>query len=208
MTLLDSLNAFRDSVTEVNTYFSLAFRQDMEERYILPKNQRDFICDSAFLRLFIGWETFLERTFIQYMLGEPSILGVVIDRYVQPIDEKHASRIIIGTQKYADWSNPEIVRRLSLLFFPAGNPFDLYISSIDSELSDLKTARNAAAHLSSTTQKQLDALGTRLLRRHCQNMIVSDLIFANNPDVAVNETILTTYLTKLDICAEGIANGR
>lgn len=207
MPLIDSLTTFRVSVAEVNSFIDLAFQQGDDGNYVLPQNQREFITDSAYLKLFIAWETFLETSFIQYMLGEPSILGNVITRYVQPQDEQHANRLLIGTQKYVDWSNPEIVKRLCNLHFASGNPFDTFISSMMSDLFDLKIIRNAAVHLSSTTQQQLDSIGARKLRRPCNNLKVSDIIFALDPDSAANETILTTYINKLDVSAEGIANG-
>lgn len=207
MPLVDTLNNFRDSVVEANGFIALAYQQDGSGNYILPQNQRDFISDSAYLKLFIAWESFLESSFIQYMLGEPSILGNTVTRYVQPVDEKHANKLIIGTLKYVDWSNPEIVKRLCNLYFTAGNPIDTYVSSMMADLFDLKIVRNAAAHLTSTTRQQLDSVGTRRLKRACTNLKVSDYIFAVDPDSSASETILTTYLNKLDITAEGIANG-
>lgn len=206
MPLVDSLNTFRASVLETNGFIALAFQQDSVGAYILPQNQRDFITDSAFLKFFIAWETFLEHSFIQYMLGEPSILGTTVVRYVQPRDEQHANKLLIGTQKYVDWSNPDIVKRLGNLFFDTANPFDTFISSMMTDLFDLKTVRNAAAHLTSTTRQQLDSVGTRRLRRPCTNLKVSDYIFAIDPDSVSSDTILTTYLNKLDVGAEGIAN--
>lgn len=207
MPLIDSLNTFRASIVEANRFISLAFQQDAGGVYILPQNQRDFITDSAYLRIFIAWESFLESSFIQYMLGEPSILGNLVVRYVQPIDEQHAHRLLIGTQKYVDWSNPDIVKRLCNLYFSPGNPFDTFISSVMTDLLDLRTVRNAAAHLTSTTRQQLDSVGTRRLKRPCVNLKVSDYVFAVNPDSAAGDTILTTYLGQLDVSAEGIANG-
>lgn len=207
MSLIDSLTTFRVSVAEVNSFIVLAFQQGGDGNYALQQNQREFITDSAYLKLFIAWETFLETSFIQYMLGEPSILGNVITRYVQPQDEQHANRLLIGTQRYVDWSNPGTVKTLSILHFASGNPFDIFVSSIMKDLSDLKTIRNAAAHLTSTTRQQLDSLGERKLKRPCNNLKVSDILFAVDPDSVANETILTTYLNKLDVSAEGIANG-
>lgn len=207
MPLIDTLSNFRVSVAEANGFIALAYQQDVTGNYVLPQNQRDFISDSAFLKLFIAWESFLEKSFIQYMLGEPSVLGHAITRYVQPLDQTHANKLIIGTQKYVDWSNPEIVKRLCNLYFVVGNPIDTFVSSMMADLFDLKTIRNAAAHLTSTTRQQLDSVGTRRLKRACTNLKVSDFIFAIDPDSPASETILTTYLNKLDITAEGIANG-
>lgn len=207
MSLINSLTTFRDSVAEANSFIALAFQQDSNGNYVLSQNEREFITDSAYIKIFIAWETFLENGFIQYMLGEPSILGNAITRYVQPLNEKHANSLLIGTQRYVDWSNPDTVKKLSILHFASGNPFDTFISSMMSDLFDLKKIRNAAVHLSSTTRQQLDSIGTRKLRRPCNNLKVSDIIFAVDPDSAANETILTTYLKKLDVSAEGIANG-
>ena len=119
---------------------------------------------------------------------------------------KEIKKIVDDNSKYVDWSNPDIVRKLCNLYFVAGNPFDTFISSILTDLFDLKTIRNASAHLSSTTRQQLDSLGTRKLKRPCANLNVSDFIFAVDPDSPTGETILTTYLNKLDISAEGIVN--
>lgn len=208
MSLNDSLTAFRSSITEANGFISLAFQQDSNGTYVLPQNQREFITDSAFLKIFIAWETFLEDCFIQYMLGEPSILGNTITRYIQPKNKDHANRLLIGTQKYVDWSNPDIVRTLCNLYFEnRNNPFDRFISSMLSDLWDLKTIRNAAAHLSSTTQPKLDSVGSRKLKRQLYNLKVSDVIFAIDPDSNPSKTFFTTYLDKLDVAAEGIANG-
>ena len=117
MSLIDSLTTFRVSVAEANSFIALAFQQDGDENYVLPQNQREFITDSAYIKIFIAWETFLENGFIQYMLGEPTILGNAITRYVQPLNEKHANSLLIGTQRYVDWSNPDTVKTLSILHF-------------------------------------------------------------------------------------------
>jgi hypothetical protein len=207
MPLLDSLTQFRASIAEANTFISIAFHRNRSRRYILSANEREFITDSAYLKIFIAWETFLESSFINYMLGDLSILGNTVTCYVQPLNIDHAHRLIIGTQRYVDWSNPDIVRRLCNLYFATGNPLDTFISSITADLFDLKTIRNAAAHLTSTTRSQLDSLGTRKLRRPCINLKVSDLIFSIDPNSATSDTILTSYLTILDVAAEGIANG-
>lgn len=207
MPLIDTLNTFRNSVADASGFIHFAFQQDSNGNYVQPQNQREFITDSAYLKMFISWETFIESSFIQYMLGEPSILGTSITRYVQPIDKEHAKNLLIGTNRYVDWANPENIKRLCKLYFASGNHFETYINSISSDLSDLRTIRNAAAHLTSTTQKPLDGVGTRMLNRQCNNLKVSDILLALDPNSNVGDTILNTYLNKLDVCAEGIAKG-
>lgn len=207
MPLIDCLNSFRNSINEARGFIAIAFQQDAHGNYLLPQNQRDFITDSAFLKIFIAWETFIESAFIKFMLGQPSINGNVTPCYVQPVDEDHAHKILIGTQKYVDWANHEVVRRLSTLYFPNGNHIYTFFCSIQLELSDLRSIRNAAAHLSSTTSKGLNSVGSRLLGSTQTNLTVSQLIFALDPVAGNGNTFLDSYLAKLDIVAEGIANG-
>ncbi|MDR3694390.1 hypothetical protein [Mucilaginibacter sp.] len=207
MPLVDTLSNYRTSVTEANGFISFAFQTNATGSHLLPPNQRNFITDSAFLKIFIAWETFIENAFINYMLGETSIQGNNVPRYVQPVDHIHAGKVLIGTQKYVDWSNPEIIKRLSNIYFGPNNIIDSYISSAMADLFDLKTIRNAAAHLTSTTQNQMVSLGNRLININNPNISVSDLIFSFDPQSSGSITILSSYLTKLDILAEGIANG-
>jgi hypothetical protein len=205
--LQDTLNAYRASVIEIRSHISLAFQLDAAGEYVLSKPQRDFITDSAFLKVYIAWETFLESAFIKYMTGLPTITGSVVTRHVTPIDTNHANDILIGVQTFVDWSRADVVLKLSSLYFVTGNPFQVYIGTVVSDLQDLKTIRNALAHLSSTTSVKLDALASRLLGRPVTSMGVSDLIFMIDPTSAGVSTIIDSYLNKLDIVAEGIANG-
>lgn len=207
MPLIDSLYKFRSSVAEAQSFVIIAFQQNATGTYILEKFQREFILDSTFLKVFIAWEGFLESCFINYLMGELSINGNVVIRYSQPTSVEHAHKMIIGTQKYFDWADPERVKQLSKLYFVIGNPLDNYISSILSDLKDLKNIRNAAAHLSSTTTAALDAIASRKLRRTVANISVSELMFSLDPTPPATSTIFDTYLSLFDIAAEGIAYG-
>lgn len=165
MAIAAALTAFRTEVTTFQGFVSKAFTQDAGGAYFLTPPERSFVVDSAFLRIFIAWEGFLEEVFVSYLLGQPSAAGKLAVRHAIPSSEQHARDILIGTQKYVDWANPEIVRRLARLYFVNGEPIEPVISSIQNDLFDLRTVRNAAAHLTSTTGKSLDALASRRLGR-------------------------------------------
>jgi hypothetical protein len=174
---------------------------------IAPSNaQRRFITEAAFLRMFIVWERFLEQSFVRYLLGDPSTTGGHVVRYMTPVDEAHAHRVVVGTLKFFDWSLPDRIRTMAGHFFKDGEPFETVLKGIHSELMDLKTMRNAAAHLSTSTSSQLDALGTRLLRQPVNQIDVYDLILATDPK-ASRITILQGFLDTLDAAAEAIARG-
>tara|TARA_A100001391_G_scaffold55448_1_gene33967 strand:+ start:5541 stop:5720 length:180 start_codon:yes stop_codon:yes gene_type:complete len=50
----------------------------------------------------------------------------------------HELKVLVGTQKYVDWPDHEIVRRLEKLCFDDGSLFSKNISSIATELADSK----------------------------------------------------------------------
>lgn len=205
--LIDSLNAYRASVIEIRGYISIAFQTDAAGAYLLHVAQRNFITESAFLKVYIAWETFLESAFVKYMLGLQTVKGTNIAKYATPVDPTHANNMLIGVQSFVDWSRADVVLKLSSLYFEVGNPFQQYMSTIVPDLQDLKTIRNSLAHLSSTTTIKLDALASRLLNKAVVNISVPDLIFSIDPTSGTGATIMDIYLTKLDIVAEGISNG-
>ncbi len=205
MSLNDTLQKYKDHIVTINSYISIAHQQNSTGNYIHNQDTIKFITTSAFLKMFIGWETLLEESFIKYMTGFPTINGRNITCYVSPIDETHAHKILIGTQKYVDWANHEIVKRLSQLYFENGDPFYAHISAINMELSDLRTIRNSTAHLSSTTQRSLDGLASRKLGRTISNIDVYDLIMAIDPStLSGSQTILQNYQDILECAAINI----
>lgn len=173
--------------------------------FILSPSEQSFVVDSSFLRIFIAWETFVETAFVSYLLGATSTAGRAAVRYSSPPSEAHARSLLIGTQKYVDWANPEIVRKLAGNHFQNGEPIGSAISSIQNDLFDLRTIRNAAAHLTATTSHPLDALASRRLQRVCTGISVSQFVLTIDSAVAGNVTVMDSYLSLLDSAAENIA---
>ena len=79
------------------------------------------------------------------------------------------------------------------------------ILSIQNDLLDLKTIRNAAAHISATTQKKLDSLASRLLSHTVVDITVESLITQLEPSTGLS--YFEYYKQKLDVVAEKIAKG-
>ncbi|MEJ6077958.1 hypothetical protein MT391_05315 [Vibrio sp. 1-Bac 57] len=207
MTLITSLVEFRQNVTKVNSYIELAYEQDSSSNNLRTGEEIEFLVTSAFLKLFIAWESFLEKSFISYLTGEESLDGNQLVRYASPVDEKHAHRILIGTQNYVAWSNNEIVNKIAGLYFENSEPYLTALNSISRDLSDLRVIRNASAHISSSTQTKLDAVASRVLGTPISNIGVSDLVTRISPEDNT-KTILQMYQLKLDISAENIAHNR
>ncbi len=131
--------------------------------------------------MFVAWESFIEASFTKFLCGEPSTTGLQIVCCATPRDLEHAQKMVIGVMKYVDWSHPEVIRKLAAIYFEDGHPFSTLISAIQSDLFDLRTIRNAAAHITSTTTHQLDALGQRKLRRPCLNIGVPAILMPWTP---------------------------
>lgn len=208
MALNQNLIDFRANITELNQHIQFAHLKYANGNYKIASNLRKFICESAFLKMFVAWETFVESSFIDYLINEESILQRRPAKWATPIDRRHANQIIIGNQKYLDWSNPEIIRTVSKIYFHQGYVFDSALSAINADLMDMKTIRNSAAHLSSTTSDKLDGLATRILGTPCNNYTAYQLLFTTDPrSGAPAQIVLERYLTLIDIAAEQIANG-
>lgn len=208
MALNQNLSDFRGNIAELKQHIQFAHSKYASGNYKVASNLRKFISESAFLKMFVAWETFVENSFVDYLINEQSILLRRPAKWATPIDRKHANQIIIGNQKYMDWSNPEIVRAISKIFFHQGYVFDIALSAINTDLMDMKTIRNSAAHLSSTTSDKLDGLASRILGTPCTNFTAYQLLFAHDPrSGTANQNVLERYLTLIDIAAEQIANG-
>lgn len=207
MSLADTLANFRVGVNQINNLISMVYEQDANGNDIFDVAKKDFVISSAFLKMFIYWEAFVEDSLAKYLIGELSTTGDQVNRFVQPNNRDHALKILIGSQKYVDWANHEIVSRLAKLYLVDGDPLASNLMSISRELSDLKTVRNAAAHLSSTTRPQLDALSTRVLGRNMVNIDVATFIMHLHP-LDPTKTVLQYYQNLLDIVAENIASNR
>ncbi len=208
MPLTRCFNDYKNHIAKVDALIAAAHATGPPSgAYVWSPDVRTFITESAFLKMFIAWEQFLETSFVLYMMGHPSGMGNIVPKFVSPTDEGHAHRILVGTRRYVDWSTPDTARKLAGSFFASGEPYETVLTLLSNDLMDLKTIRNAAAHLSSSTTQQLDALGTRKLRRPCVNVAVYDLLIAVNPDPSAGgKTILKTYQEILEAAASLIAN--
>jgi len=156
------------------------------------------------LKMFIYWEGFLESAFIQYLTGANSTNGSIVNRHANPLDEKHAHSLLIGTQKYVDWANHEIVKRLANLYLVNGEPLNTSLASLATILSELKVIRNSAAHVSSSTKTQLTGVANRVLNKNLPSITVTEFIMEMHPADST-KTVLQYYQNMLDIAAENIS---
>ncbi|MEO0021946.1 MAG: hypothetical protein ABIK48_07230 [candidate division WOR-3 bacterium] len=117
----------------------------------LPKNVVSSVYELSFLKMYLAWEWFLERTFILYMLGEKTDKGYSPNRYVNPRDEENAYDIIKGGARYPDWLSVDLVTEKAKIFFENGSPFVEALkekANINDALKQMKHIRNMIVHIS------------------------------------------------------------
>lgn len=205
MTTNEVLGKYQHLANLSMQYARDAFRQQSDGQYMYDYEQRNFIVNAAFLKFFFSWESYLEDIFKCILTGKPSIEGNIIPSLLQAQDEAHAGKIIIGVHKYFDWANHEYVIQISNILIGTPNPIHSAINSIRSDLQDMRTIRNASAHLTSTVQTPLNSLYQRLTGILKTDTIPSDILFKNEP--STRKTYWNYYKDLLDIAAENIAKG-
>jgi hypothetical protein len=202
--MLRLLTEFRDAITMSRRLIAAAHVKDTTGMFAWDEADRFVVVEAAFLKVFIAWETIQERSFLEFLMGVASANGSVMPCFVQPKDRAHAAKLLIGLGRFVDWSTPDPVRRLANNFLANGEPFESVLASIHSDLMDLKTIRNAAAHASTTTVQPLDALASRKLQRNISGISAAAFLLSTDPTSRSGSTIFEGYTSVLDAAAQRI----
>jgi hypothetical protein len=206
MTLSDTLSEFQTAAAQCDSLIANAHMNNSLGVPLFPLIDRQQITTAGFLNLFISWETFLEEALCKLMTGLPTISGSVPTRYVYPPTTELAHSLVVGVNRYFDYSNHDYVRKIASIFFEHGYPFELTLSAISQDLADMKTIRNASAHLTSSTQTPLESLAQRLFSTPQIDITLYDLLTRADPSTPGN-TIFSMYKNTLLTAAKMIANG-
>lgn len=207
MSLLDTLAIFQASAFQCDSLIANAHQANSAGIALLPSLDQRQITVAAFLNLFVSWETFLEDSLAKLMVGSPTISGVVPVRYVSPPTIDAAQRLVVGVQRYFDYGNHDNLRKLASMYFENGYPFEPHLSAISTDLKDLRTMRNASAHITTTTQTALEALAQRIFSTPRPSIDLYTLLMATDPRSAVGNTVFAESREKLLIIAGLVANG-
>jgi hypothetical protein len=207
MPLANVIQEFQNSVAQCDSLIASAHRVDQHGAFLFPTLDREQITVAAFLNIFIAWETFLERAIAELMTGQPTLGGTQPVKYVSPTTITHAKVMIVGVMKFFDFGNHEYVRKMVGIHFENGYPFEGPLTSIAADLADLRTMRNASAHISSTTQTALESLALRLFGQPQPSITVYTMITTVDPRSPGGDTVLAVYRDKLLAAAAIIAQG-
>jgi len=197
MPLANIVNAFQTDIAQCDQLIAHAHGVDAAGNPILPAIDRRQVTVAAFLNMFIAWETFLESAFAAYMTGESTTTGRIPVRHVSPPTVDAARAMVIGTQRYFDYGNHENVRKIARMFFQNGDPFEPHISGLIGDLADLRTMRNASAHITSTTQTALESLAMGIFGAPRPGIDLYTLLTSTDPRAPGAVTVLAAYRDKL-----------
>jgi hypothetical protein len=207
MPIAQSLATFQAEVAQCDSLIISAHQTDAVGNVLFSQRDREQITVAAFLNLFIAWEGFVEAAMTDFMMGDATTNGNQPVRLVTPTTREHAVKMVIHIGRYFDYANHDNVRKIANLYFDTGYPFEVPIKSIIAELSELKTMRNACAHISSSTQTALEALATRIMGQPQPNITIYQLLTMLKPHGQGNITIFASYRDVLLIAANLIAVG-
>jgi hypothetical protein len=184
--------AFQSAVAQCDSLIANAHKTDGTGVSVLPELDRRQITVAAFLNMFIAWETFLEATASALLSGAPTTNGTHPAKLASPASIDDARRMFIGVNRYFDYGNHQHFCKMIEIYFVQGRPFQPHLNAIQSALDDLRTMRNACAHVTSTTQSGLESLAIRLLARPSPGIAVYDLLTATDPKTTGTGTIFQT----------------
>lgn len=207
MPIGQSLADFQSAVSQCNSLIANAHLALIATPPTLSNRDVEQITQAAFLNMFIAWEEFVEAAISDFMMGEATLGGTSPTRYVTPPTVVHGKKMVIHTNRYFDFANHENVKKIASIFFEAGYPFDTTVNSITQELSDLKTIRNACAHMSSTTITALEGLAVKIFGSPMPGISVYQMLVTQDPRTTPIVTVFASYRDKLLLAAELIANG-
>ncbi|MBL8226391.1 MAG: hypothetical protein JNM50_13790 [Chromatiales bacterium] len=207
MTIAGAVAAFTAKAAQCDSLIASAHRLDSTGAAIFPPAECELVTVAGFLNLFVAWEEFLETAMSQFMIGVPTLSGAAPVRYALPPDVESAKLMLIGTNRYFDYGNHELVRKMAALYFRNGYPFEPHLSAICTDLADMRTMRHASAHLSSTTQVALESLAQRIFGAPRPGITLYRMLTTLDPRSATGATVFAEAKDKLLASAQLIAQG-
>jgi hypothetical protein len=205
--LATALDAFHANLAQCDSLIANAHRTDTSGHALLPVLDRKQITVAAFLNLFIAWESYLETSLIALLMGSATLSGRFPARYLSPPTAEAARSLIVGVNRYFDYGNHDFFRKMVNMYFQGGYPYEPHLSSIMMDLADIRTMRNASAHITSSTQRALESLALRVLSHPSPAIDLYTFLTALDPRSASGGTVYQEYKGRLMTAAELIVQG-
>ena len=133
-------------------------------RLELRVRRLEALYETAYLRIFLLWEDFLEESFLRYLCGYESTIGPATLRGSKSPTLSSAAQAVIGTRDYVSWANPNTVASRSR-YFMNGALHETVLNSNLARLVGFVSVRNRIAHSSDYARQQFDSATIMLVGR-------------------------------------------
>lgn len=207
-TLRQVIGEFRKTLTE-----SRAFALDANRWYLpgasprISRKRRDSIIELVFLRGFLAWETFLEESFVLYLVGKTAPRGRAPHRYTLPPTRRFAEAWVVPEGRhYAGWDAQHVSSRAER-FFRDGRPYSAVLRANQNLLQETRTIRNAIAHESSSAKDKFETAVRIRLGALPPNLTVGGFLGMTVVSSSPPQSYLEFYLQRLDFVADRIVPG-
>jgi len=170
----------------------------------ISRVRRDSMIELAFLRMYLGWETFLEDSFVSYLVGAKPPRGRPPHRFTIPPTRRDAEEWVIPEDReYAKWDAPHVSSR-ALRFFRRGHPFTNALRSNQNLLEETRKIRNAVAHESTNAYEKFETIVRTKLGLLPPHLTVGAFLIATVPASALPQSFLEFYFDRVESVAEQI----
>lgn len=126
------------------------------ERDLYPA-RLEYLYELAYLRIFVGWEAFLEQAFLRYLCGYASKVGSAVPSKgtsFRPTLAKAEADLLAG-KDYVLWHNSSAVVRRAQVFF-SSSPIETVVRSNTARLDHFAAIRHRIAHAQADARKKFD----------------------------------------------------
>lgn len=158
----------------------------------------------AFFRAFLAWETFLEDSWLWYVLGDRPLRGRTPARYVHPPNVAAAKKFVRDGRSYAKWERAAEVAARAEQFFRKGWPYADVLRARQSALEDARLIRNAIAHDSEAAWQGFEAVARRHLTALPANLTVGGFLITTKAGTSPPESYLEYFLSIFQTSADQI----
>ena len=197
-----SLNESRRLATDA---YNWASPGSGAKRAMISLQRRDSLTELAFLRAFLAWETFVEGSFVLYLVGQKPPRGSAPHRYTFPPSLKVAMEWVIPEgRKYATWTVASEVSQRAERFFRGGSPVAPALRSHQNALDESRLLRNAIAHASASAQQKFENLVRQKIGVLPPKLTVGAFLGTIMPKSSPPTTFLEHYLAKIELAARQI----
>lgn len=131
----------------------------------LPPFQRTLVFETAFLRVMLGWESFLEDIFLHYLCGRTGINGASFTTLVTPRSIDAARDVIVGDQEYVEWSTRDTIKKRTEKWLGTSTVFLAGLDRVP-DLKQMHRVRNRIAHSSSKAKADFALARIELVPGH------------------------------------------